>query len=404
MCKFGVLNSERDMNIEDFKREIDAMFPCKWIEDFLQDIKNVFAKYIDIVSCLDGVDTTVLDNTKYLCDSLIDVVNLYYDGRKGEAFMLFSTILNGNTEREGLFSSIGCIDVNPKEFYYRARERKIGVDFSIQDMFHIPLNKRGIVSTQRYSSPGYPCLYLGNSVYSCWEEMRRPVFNNLMFSAYKVKYPFKVFDMRVPSDSDYTSEALAQTIKRIPLMLACSFIVKNTSDVFKPEYIIPQMLVETIISNNRKITQHEKSAIDPDVIWGVIYTSTHISNDFPYGKQFLQNIVLPVIESDNPSTYCYCLASLFDISQPLCYEYESLKENIIRMFWKKVGQEKTEEEILREQYDQSKMGYLEEKLKSAQFKTLDHLVVGCPSEGIMLDSAGSPVNVKVRSSRPFTIK
>ena len=96
--------------------------------------------------------------------------------------------------------------------------------------------------------------------------------------------------MRVPSDSDYASEALAQTIKRIPLMLACSFIVKNTSDVFKREYIIPQMLVETIISNNRKITQHEKSAIDPDVIWGVIYTSTHISNDFPYGKKFLENI------------------------------------------------------------------------------------------------------------------
>ena len=250
--------------------------------------------------------------------------------------------LNGNTEKDGLFSSIGCIDVNPDEFYYRARERKIGVDFSIKDMFHIPLNKRGIVSTQRYSSPGYPCLYLGNSVYSCWEEMRRPVFNNLMFSAYKVKYPFKVFDMRVPNYSDYSPEKLIQTINRVPLMLACSFVVKHSSDVFKPEYIISQLLVETIISNNRKITQREKSAIDPDVIWGVIYTSTHINNDFPYGKQFLQNIVLPVIESNNPSTYCYCLASLFDISRPLCYEYESLKENTTRMFWEEVGQEKRE--------------------------------------------------------------
>jgi hypothetical protein len=227
-----------------------------------------------------------------------------------------------------------------------------------------------------------------------------------MFSAYKVKYPYKVFDMRVPSDSDYASEVLVQTIKRIPLMLACSFTVKNTSDVFKPEYIIPQMLVETIISNNRKITQHEKSAIEPDVIWGVIYTSTHISSDFPYGKKYLENIVLPVIESNNPSHYCYCLASLFEISNPSCYEYESLKENTTRMFWMDVDQDqdKTEEEILRKQYDQSKMGYLEEKLKSAQFKTLDYLVVDCPSEGITLDSTGSPVCVKVRSSGPFTIE
>jgi len=225
-----------------------------------------------------------------------------------------------------------------------------------------------------------------------------------MFSAYKVKYPFKVFDMRVPNYSDYSPEKLIQTINRVPLMLACSFVVKNSSDVFKPEYIIPQMLVETIICNNRRIIQSEKNEIDPDVIWGVTYTSTHISKDFPYGKKFLENIVLPVVQSSNPSNYCYFLASLFDISHPLCYEYESLKENTTRIYMEDVGIAKNEEEILREQYEQSKMGFLEEKLKTAQFKTLDHLVVGCPSEGIMLDSAGSPVDVKVRSSRPFTIK
>lgn len=393
------------MTIEDFKREIDGMFPCRWEEDFLQDIQNTFEKYIRIVSCLDSVDADLLDNIKKLCDSLIDVVNLYYDGRKGDAFMLFSMVLNGNRESEGIFSSIGCIDINPEEYYYRARERKIGVDFSIQDMFHIPLNKRGIVSTQRYSSPGYPCLYLGNSVYSCWEEMRRPVFNNLMFSAYRVKHPFKVFDMRVPNNLDYSPLELIKTIKRIPLMFACGFMVKNSSDVFKPEYIIPQLLVETIISNNRKVTQREKSIFDPDVIWGVIYTSTHISNDFPYGKHYLQNIVLPVIDSNNPSTYCYCLASLFDISRPLCYEYESLKENTTRIYYSADADTvKTEEDILREQYEQSKMGYLEDKLKSTQFETLGHLVIDCPSEGITLDCSGSPVVVKIRSSGPFTIE
>jgi hypothetical protein len=225
-----------------------------------------------------------------------------------------------------------------------------------------------------------------------------------MFSAYKVKYAFKVFDMRVPSDSDYFPEELIRTIRRIPLMLACGFVVKNPTDVFKPEYIIPQLLVETIISNNRKITQREKSEIDPDVIWGVIYTSTHINNDFPYGKKYLENIVLPVIESNNPSTYCYCLASLFDISHPSCYEYESLKENTRRMFWEDAGREKTEDEILREQYDQSKMGYLEDKLKMALFETLPHLVIACSLDGIMLDWTGNSTNVEVRASGSFTLE
>ena len=75
------------------------------------------------------------------------------------------------------------------------------------------------------------------------------------------------------------------------------------------------------------------------------------------------------------------------------------------MFWKEVGQEKTEEEILREQYDQSKMGYLEEKLKTAKFETLPHIVIGCPSKGILfLNVEGATINVPVRSSEPFTIE
>lgn len=393
------------MTIENFQREVNAMFPCKWRDDFVQDMQKTFDIYISLVSDLDEIKEGVISEIKVLCTKLSDVLELYYDGRKGEAYMMFSTIMNGDTEAEGLFASIGCVDVKSEEFYYRARERKIGVDFSILDMFHIPLNKRGIVSTQRYSSPGYPCLYLGNTVYSCWEEMRRVPFDNLMFSAYNVKYAFKVFDMRVPNDSDYSLEVLTKTIKRIPLMIACCFAVKNPSDVFKPEYIIPQLLVETIITNNRKITQREKSAIDPDVIWGIIYTSTHISNDFPYGKMFLENIVLPVIESNNPSHYCFCLASLFEISKPSCYEYESLKENTSRMFWENADQEKTKEEILQEQYDRSKMGYLEEKLKHSQFEVLPHIVIGCPAKGVLLPNVvGTTINVPVRSSGPFTIE
>lgn len=402
--QFQTSKYKTHMTIENFKQKIDEMFPCRWSNDFLQDISATFEKYINIVSSIDNIDASILEEVRSLCTNLIGVLNLYYDGRKGEAFMIFSATMNGSADAQGLFSSIGCIDINPGEFYYRARERKQGIEFTIQDMFHIPLNKRGIVSTQRYSSPGYPCLYLGNSIYSCWEEMRRPVFNTLMFSVYKVKYVFKVFDMRVPNDFDYSTKVFPQTIRRIPLMLACGFVVKNPSDVFKPEYIIPQMLVETIICNNRRIILREKSEIDPDVIWGITYTSTHISKDFPYGKKFLENIVLPVVQSSNSSNYCNFLASLFDISQPLCYEYESLKENPARIFCKTLDEEKTEEEILREQYEQSKMGYLEEKLKNAQLETLPYIVIGCPTEGITLDHTGTTVSIDVRSSGPFTIE
>ena len=349
---------EKSMTVVDFKREIDRMFPCRCGDDFLHDIREVFDEYLGKVSCLEGVESDLSDEIRELCDSLINVLRLYFDGRKGEAFSSFASIMNGNADDvAGLFSSIGSVDINPGQWYYRARQRKEGTECSIPDMFHIPLDKRRLVSPQRYSSPGYPCLYLGNSVYSCREEMRRPTFDNLMFSAYRVRNAFRVFDMRVPDDSDYDPEALPQTLRRLPMVLACGFTVQNPSDVFKSEYIIPQMLVEAIISNSRRITQKEKSLLDKDVVWGVIYTSTHIGRDFPYGKKYLENMVLPVVKTDADCTYCQYLASLFDISSPLCYEYESLKANAARTFVINVDEE-----------------------ESAEFTTLPHILLGCPAE------------------------
>ena len=389
------------MNIEEFKQEIEGMFPCRWENDFIQDISVTFEKYISLVSNIDDITGDKPLDVVKLCDKLTEVLKLYFDGRKGKAFDEFRTIMNGNSEVEGLFSSIDWVDINAGELYYRARKRKPGENFSIQDMFHIQLNKRGIVSPQRYSSLGYPCLYLGNSIYSCWEELQRLSLNELYFSAFKVRHAFRVFDMRLPDDSDYYPERITHTIKRLPLVLACGYAVNSYDDVFKPEYIIPQMLVETIIDNNRIITQREKSAIDPDVIWGVLYTSTHISDDFPNGKYDLENIVLPVIESDNPSNYCFCLASFFDISLPLCYEYEPLKENTASVFWENIDEEK-----VREQHERSIiiMGYLEERLRNTQFETLDHIVIDCPNEGITLDSSGHPVDIRIRSNKTFTIE
>ena len=128
------------MTIEDFKHDIDGMFPCRWENDFIRDLRGTFDKYISLVSSIDNIPADVFEEVKEMCDKLILVVNLYYDGRKGESFMEFREIMNGNSEKEGIFSSIDWVDVNTGEFFYRARERKLGDDFSIKDMFHIPLN------------------------------------------------------------------------------------------------------------------------------------------------------------------------------------------------------------------------------------------------------------------------
>ena len=392
------------MTTNQFKEKIDEMFPCHWEGDFRKDLVSKFKVYMDYVSTLSDISEKDKDRVQQLCDDLLNVLHLYYDGRKGLAFANFRTIMNGgkDSENPGLFNSIESYKIPVGKFFYRTRIRVFGREFTRKEMFHIPLNKRGIVSTQRYSSPGYPCLYLGSTVYSCWEEMRRPSFDELMYSAYEVRYDFKVFDMRIPQKNDYQKDKLHQTIYRIPLILACSVVVKTPTDVFKPEYIIPQLLVETIICNNKERIEQGQATTFPDTVWGVLYTSTHINDDFPYGIDYLQNIVLPVVNSENEQHYCNYLATLFKISRPLCYAYESLKENPSQISWAEIDEHQSREEQIRKQYQESKMGYLENRLKSSTFDVLPSICTDC--EVIHLTSEGTPVKVKVRSSDGFTIK
>lgn len=91
------------------------------------------------------------------------------------AFTQLSNLLNGNIKKPSLNSSILIDILKAKEKpLYRMRRMENRRDVSNKDLFHIPLNKRGIVNTNRYSAPGYPCLYLGTSIYACWEELGRP--------------------------------------------------------------------------------------------------------------------------------------------------------------------------------------------------------------------------------------
>ncbi|WP_293880615.1 MULTISPECIES: hypothetical protein [unclassified Sphingobacterium] len=62
---------------------------------------------------------------------------------------------------------------------FRLRVINQNYPLSKEDLFHIPFDKRSLVSTQRFSISGLPSLYLANSIYVAWEEMKRPSMNEV---------------------------------------------------------------------------------------------------------------------------------------------------------------------------------------------------------------------------------
>ncbi|RRJ54776.1 hypothetical protein EHV15_34870 [Paenibacillus oralis] len=187
------------------------------------------------------------------------------------------------------------------------------------DMLHIPFEQRGRASTTRYSIPGLPCLYLGSSPLICWEELNRPNKDKMHTSLFIAKDELNFLDFSVPpmvfvkraqeifervfgplqEDVDKLSE-LYNTMKLYallwPLIAACSIRVKNRNDPFKPEYIVPQLLLQWV-------QQSEKYD-------GICYFSTKIKHYNFQNIAHFRNYALPV-KSCKDKGYCTEIQNLF---------------------------------------------------------------------------------------------
>ena len=125
--------------------------------------------------------------------------------------------------------------------FYKCRGNSRLFHLSKEEMFHIPYEKRFLVGNQRFSLSGLPCLYLGGSSYICWEELGRKDFSSSNYCGFSLRKPIRLFDLLIPESID-----APQQITRVALALSCSLAASRDA-VFKPEYILPQCILHSLI-------------------------------------------------------------------------------------------------------------------------------------------------------------
>jgi hypothetical protein len=207
------------------------------------------------------------------------------------------------------------------ELYRIRRESKPGTSFDKPGLFHIPFEERHKVKRQRYSIPGLPSLYLGGSLYVCWEELRRPKFESIHVARFEVAPGEKitVLDFMArprhmvvgasldpcladggEKEDDYCAWAVCW-----PLMAAAAIAPQHDGEPFIAEYIIPQLILQWIT---------DKSHADVD---GIAYTSvickTH--SDYPAA---IADLVFPAKEMA-ASGYCPRLRRKFAMTPPIAW-------------------------------------------------------------------------------------
>lgn len=217
-----------------------------------------------------------------------------------------------------------------------------------EEMFHIPFKLRHLVSAQRYSVAGLPCLYLGTSLYICWQEMNKPDFDKLYISSFEsndneakvlnfapevlfYKIDLSSYDnKRISSIPDI--DTLLAYLTLYPLFIACSYVKSEQDASFTQEYIIPNLLMQWISTRIRSN------------IVGIAYRSTKIVKTNHNSKAI--NVVLPpktTYKQITQNDFCPSLSSMFKLTLPVSWQVlKTLDYNLGRTSSK----EKDEAEML----------------------------------------------------------
>ena len=304
------------VKIGDNENYRDAVKRC------LKTFKKLLGK-LDVTSQPVGWNNTTA-RINQLCDGINRAIEREYQGMRHSAYASIKNQLDGyqsqRSKIQGLAYDKNVLTVPAGTVCYRMRKVDLEEQHNLKrrDMFHIPLDKKGLVQTQRYSVPGYPCLYLSQNIYGCWEEMGRPTFGTVMVSKFISRQNFKVLDLRLPTETSWIDN-LKMCAEFFPLVITSMVQVKNNKDYYKPEYLIPQLLTEWIITNNRENTP------DKEII-GILFTSSKKNEDFYFPNDSYDNYAIPVLKPLSSKMYCKRLSQLFHLSAPTYYDLEVLKQ------------------------------------------------------------------------------
>ena len=147
------------------------------LEDYKIDVssisKETFIKH--------GLDRdSIVDNIQNSNKTINDALIQYSTAHIVDCITTISDYINNNEKM--LILRVNKDSQEDKKWYRMRNQEKYKRLFPANEMFHIPFQLRGKVNTQRYSLPGYPCLYISRSIWATWEEMHEPQLSQFCVS------------------------------------------------------------------------------------------------------------------------------------------------------------------------------------------------------------------------------
>ena len=221
-------------------------------QDYYDHLKSIFNIIIDDAkkNHADAVSINIIDKYK---KKILEAIRCAYKGEISKSHCIIKNLIKDAAHNplavSDLYNSSAFYGESEQEIqFFRARGTGDSNLDTPKDMLHLPFSKRSKTGSYRFSIPGVPSLYLGNTSYDCWLELERPSDYNFTVSPVIVDSTMKILNLAVNNRdfirlNEFCADKVHYWLKLLILMIATSFRVKEQNRIFHSEYIISQSIM-----------------------------------------------------------------------------------------------------------------------------------------------------------------
>lgn len=277
---------------------------CEAVDNIQKRLQSIYDAYMNCI--IKSSLRSEHSELEEICETIIQVVKLTEDGRSNVAQeKLHKLYFCG----DGL-ERLRTVDIKEDISLYKMREAETYTQYTKEthnEMYHVPFEFRYKIRGARYSVVGLPVFYLSESVYGCWEEIKRKNLDYSNVALFKPTKSLKFVDMTLPNANHTINE---KRVKALPLILASRLKVRHPDSANPPEYIIPQLVMNCVIQTRGNIYAGKNTLV------GVRYESIHNNErDLLFTNRQRRNVfvnyAIPPFESKD-SGICPVIKDLFE--------------------------------------------------------------------------------------------
>ncbi len=250
--------SDEKGNLEDFKYITTVNKDKEVHEELIKKFNNYKLELDDYlkkeIRLTEEEKKNINEKAEEIKTQLIEIFNSYYECKIHKAYLKMKCLIKKNYNLLSIYSLDNIYVKYPKNCLFRGRIGNFSKSFKRKDLFHIPFDEREKVATNRFSIPGQPCLYLGQTIFTIWQELDRPRLEELYISRFCADGKLKILDLAITYEDLFRNNLLTNKAIFKKYLITNIFRIASSIKVdeqiersFKSNYILSQLLLQIIL-------------------------------------------------------------------------------------------------------------------------------------------------------------